>query len=102
WNPNADGVVLTLAFAGSNVYAGGLFNSLGRRARANLAAFDLYTGQVSDWNADTDGEVFALGLLETNLWAGGKFHSAGGVAVSNLVVLDAQMPRTLWAAPAVD
>ena len=59
-----------LALAGSTVYAGGEFGTIGGQPRRSLAALDAQTGAVSSWDAALDGSVYALAVKGSTLYAG--------------------------------
>lgn len=44
--------IKTISFTGSNMFVGGLFQSVGCVSRNGLAAFDINTGQISSWLAN--------------------------------------------------
>jgi hypothetical protein len=78
WNPGVDGVVYTLAVAGSTVYVGGGFYSVGAAPRYNLAAFDA-SGNLINWRPAASGSVFTLAVSGSTIYAGGMFQTAGTV-----------------------
>ncbi len=69
--------VYVLAVSGTDLYAGGLFNTAGGVPANNIAKWD-----GSAWSALGSGmndTVAALAVSGTNLYAGGRFTTAGGV-----------------------
>jgi hypothetical protein len=94
WDPNVNGAVHTLALAGSTVYAGGEFDSVGGETpRNNIAAFDETTGKVCDGtlpgptppcgNVDpnANGAVHALAVFGNTVYIGGDFTTLNGGAL---------------------
>ena len=81
WSVN--GTVYAVATVGDRVYVGGFFSTAtspsGLSApRANLAAFDINTGELlTSWRADVAGAVIALASDGTSLWVGGSFSRIG-------------------------
>ncbi|MGA2747387.1 MAG: hypothetical protein ABSG59_01315 [Verrucomicrobiota bacterium] len=72
--------VYALAVSGTNLYAGGSFNTAGGVAANNVA---LWNG--SAWSAlgsGMNGAVYALTVSGTTLYAGGDFTTADGVAAN--------------------
>jgi hypothetical protein len=82
WNPSPSraggGGVYALALAGTTVYAGGLFDSIGGQARTNLAALDATNGRALELNPAPDDAVEALLASGNTLFAGGGFTNFGG------------------------
>jgi hypothetical protein len=106
WNPNPiggyyAGSILTLALAGSSVYAGGNFAFIGGQPRHNLAALDATTGAATDWNPDPTGGTFvhqndillgetdALATSAGNVYVGGDFTTIAGQPRNHLAAVDA-------------
>lgn len=108
WQTN--GTVYEVRIVGTTVYVGGSFSEVRaqgraqRAARANLAAFDVRTGElISGFRADTDGPVRALRPSPAGLLVGGRFRTIGGVARSRLARVDpATGAVAAWAAPDID
>ncbi len=50
WNPNANGIIYSLAISGNTVYVGGTFTSIGGQTRNSIAALDATTGAATAWN----------------------------------------------------
>jgi len=72
--------VAALAVVGSEVYAGGIFETAGGVPVANIAKWN-----GSEWSspgAGMDSDVMALAVIGTDLYAGGGFTSAGGNEVN--------------------
>jgi len=59
WNPNANGAVRALVVAGSTVYIGGDFSTVGGHARSHVAAVDK-AGVLLPWNPRASGTVHAI------------------------------------------
>jgi hypothetical protein len=80
WNPISTDTVNCLATYGQNVYAGGVFTTIGGFVKRNsLAAIDIATGNVTSWNpAPTAGAyVRALTTRDGIVYAGGSFGYFG-------------------------
>jgi hypothetical protein len=91
WNPCADGPVLAIAVppAGTSVYAGGAFTSIGGSPRSNLAALDTFSGAaMGGWDPSPDGVVEALAVSNVTVYAGGSFTTLGGQPRTYLGALD--------------
>lgn len=90
WNPNANGVVSSLAASGSSVYIGGSFSALGTSTRSRIGAVDATTGAVvATFKAKLNASPYSLAVSGGVLYAGGNFTSADGVARSYLAGFDA-------------
>ena len=92
--PVGSWTVWALAWDGTNLYAGGVFNSIGGVTASRIARWDGKT-----WNAlgdGVDGNVQALLWDETNnhLYVGGTFNTAGGVTANRV----ARWDGTTWSA----
>jgi hypothetical protein len=93
WDPSVSAdFVLTLAVAGSRLYAGGLFTTVnGGVARNGLAAFELAngvnTGAVdSSWDPDLSGGleiIYSLLITGSRVHIGGDFTTVGGTTTRN-------------------
>lgn len=80
------GTVKTLIFQGTNLYAGGYFQSSGSTATTNIARWDGF-----QWHSLGDGttagfgeHVSALALKGDQVLVGGRFTGAGVVTTTNL------------------
>src|SRR5262249_27763497 len=73
WNPNANGLVRTVAVDGGTVYAGGEFTSVGGRGRNYIAALDTASGAATGWNPNANANVFAIATSGDAVYTGGQF-----------------------------
>ncbi len=96
WNPNVDGgsfiaTVNAIVPAGSTVFIGGQFVSVGGQQRSSLAALDATTGAALGWNPSVSagGVVATLALAGSTVYVGGQFSSIAGVARLGAASLDA-------------
>jgi hypothetical protein len=98
WNPDADSVVWTLAVSDSAVYAGGVFNEIGRRPRTAVAALDPVTGNALEWDVNARGHailgsgasalVSSLVIHGSRLYIGGEFDTLAGIPRHDLAAFD--------------
>jgi hypothetical protein len=88
WNPDVDGPVYTLAFAGGKAIAGGDFAHVGIYERKNLAAIDAVSGTATAWKPDPDGVVRAVRFGGDQLLVGGEFLNISGQGRSRFAVYD--------------
>ena len=95
WNPGPrtnvsfeSPTIASLVVAGSIVYAGGRFDTIGAEPRRNLAALDAVSGAPILWNPEPDGYVDVLALEDNTLFAAGLFQNIGGQARRGLAALD--------------
>ena len=89
-----NGSINALAWDGSNLYIGGLFDTVDGTQISNIAKWN-----GSSWSAlgsGIDGPVYALAWYENynTLYAGGNFNTAGGVPANSL----ARWSGTFWSA----
>jgi hypothetical protein len=101
WNPNASGIVYTIAISGSTVYVGGNFsgaNSInGNIARNRLAALDGTTGVATNWNPNANNLVNALVISGSTVYVGGLFTTIGGQSRARIAALVASTgSATSW------
>ena len=74
WNPNTNNTVQTIAVAGSTVYLGGTFGTVGGKTHARVAAVDAITGApIQTFKAKMNGEVMSLAVGTSGLYMGGNF-----------------------------
>lgn len=90
WNPSLESSADFLHVdAAGLVFVGGPFNFYGAVKRQNLAAIDLFTGELLPWNPGANGWVRALDILGNTVYIGGDFTTIGGVSRSRIAGLDA-------------
>lgn len=91
WNPNISGIkgttfnVNTLATVGNNIYAGGIFYSVGGAVRNNVAAIDATTGLLSSWDANANNIVRAVYADNNYVYLGGDFTTVNGTILKNRI-----------------
>lgn len=79
------GEVRALALAGTTLYVGGSFTSVGGQPRSNLAAVDAGSGALATtWAPDPDSDVLALKTTASKLFVGGTFSTIAGHARAGL------------------
>lgn len=95
WNPyierTCDGTpsaVHTLLIQGNSILVAGEFCRMGGEVREDLAAVDLFSGELRPWAPNPNGTVTALAFAGRRVIAG-SLYSPGGVARHNLASLDA-------------
>jgi len=93
WNPNANGVVLSMVLSGKSpntLFVGGDFSSINNKSRLRLAEIDVLTGNAEIWALSMEDKVHTLAMSDdgTKVFAGGEFVSAGGQARNHLAALD--------------
>lgn len=84
--PYEEGVVSALMAVGSDLYAGGVFTSIGGLSTTCIALWD---GQA--WHAldsGVDGPVRALEMVDGRVVIGGVFSQAGQLPVKNIAAWD--------------
>jgi len=103
WDPKAVGSgssgIYCFHLSSNILYAGGLFTQIGGQPNANLAAFDIVTGQIkSDWKPAPNQAVYALGTDSNLVYVGGQFDTIGGASRPNLAAVDTITGKaTAWA-----
>ena len=103
-----NGVGYATLIRNKRVYLGGTFSQVRTPGgttvanRANIAAFDKYTGALVDgFRADTDGIVRTMAVAGNSLYLGGDFNSVNGVARHRLAAVDLNTGAVLpWQADA--
>ena len=94
--------VRALAHAGSTLFVGGTFSSIGGKTRNALAALDGSTGKATSWDAGANNAsgtpfVDALTVSGSALYVGGIFTGIGGESAGNVAALDVSTGGWLWA-----
>jgi hypothetical protein len=74
----ACGSVAALAVAGSTVYAGGMFDTIGGQPRQYLAGLRAADGTATAFNPAPNGNIFAVTVAGSTVYASGGFRSTGG------------------------
>lgn len=87
--PTTPGWINALAVVGSTLYIGGNFTTFGGAARANLAAVDVATAQLTSWAPAADGAVLDLLDGGAGLYVAGEFTTLAGGARGGLGLVDA-------------
>jgi V8-like Glu-specific endopeptidase len=84
-------LVSGIALAGTNLFVGGDFTSIGGLNRRGLAKISLDGVGAADpnWNPNPDGGISVLALEESNLFVGGEFNNIGGLPRVALAKIDA-------------
>jgi hypothetical protein len=80
--------------AGSTVYAGGDFRSIGGRSRDRIAALDATTGRVMSWNPAANGTVQTIAVSGSTVYAGGGFTAIAGRSRRYVAALSARTGQT--------
>jgi hypothetical protein len=76
---SVNATVNTLATDGSQIFLGGMFDSVNGANRVGLASLDLATGNLRSWNPTVNlGQVDALAYSGGYVFAGGNFASVSG------------------------
>jgi PKD repeat protein len=91
-----DGVVWSQAMGGDIVYAGGDFENArpagtgveANVARANLVAYDVETGEMTDFAPTFNQQIRAVAVVGDTLYVGGEFTSVDGEPRSRLAAFD--------------
>ena len=97
WNPNAGNFVNSISFSGSNVYAGGIFTTMGGQPRNRLAAIDVTSGLATTWNPNASGIVEHVSATGSSIYVGGSFSFIGGATRNCIAALDAATGKlTSW------
>jgi hypothetical protein len=115
WNPDPSmssaqsGFVATVSAAGSTVFAGGQFASVGGVSRAGLAAVDLTTGLATAWAptiSPASGAflppISAIAVQGSTVYLGGGFSAIDGATRNGAGAVDAANGQVLSWNPAPD
>ena len=103
WAPSANGNVWALALdpAGSTVYAGGEFTTVGGQTRSYAAALDAASGAVRSWDPEPNAIVYALRVAASgDVFLGGGFTRVSSRVRNRLAEAGADGTLSAWA-PAV-
>jgi hypothetical protein len=95
WQPNfglagSNYTVRTVVQAGSSLYVGGDFSTVGAVVARNVAKWDgtnwsaLGTGTANGVN----GAVYSLAMVGQGLYVGGRFSLAGGLMAASIAMRD--------------
>jgi hypothetical protein len=96
WLPDGAGRINALGAAGTDVVAGGAFETYGGVPRRDLAAIDLTTGLPTAFHAPIDEQlagfssVDSLAVGDGVLWAAGGFATTGPSPLAGLAAFDPQ------------
>jgi DNA-binding beta-propeller fold protein YncE len=99
FQPRPNAAVLKLAQAGSSLFVGGTFATVGLRRRVRLAAVNATTGAVGGMALHADGAVrdLAVNPAGTTLYLAGAFTHLGGAVRFNFASIDiASRTLTAW------
>lgn len=89
WSPAPPGAeFITLAVAGSTLYAGCGVDAGLPALPQPLGAIDLPSGSILPWDPGGDGSIHALAAADSVVFAGGYFSTMGGGSHPYLVALD--------------
>jgi hypothetical protein len=98
WNPRVNGRVSTIAIFERRIYLGGVFSTVGRRPRRNLAAVGRRQGHVKPWNPGTDGGVNVIKIGRSGgVYVGGEFGRVAGATRHRLAKLSPTGALKSWA-----
>jgi trimeric autotransporter adhesin len=89
--PGVNGAITTIVSRGNEIYAGGVFTSIGNVAATDIAKWDGANWTALSGNMSTDSQTLITRIaLGTNgdLYASGLFSGIGGVAATNLAHWD--------------
>lgn len=98
WDPRAMGTVVSIAVSDTQLYLGGLFDSMGDwQLRRNLMALDLTTGQPTAWTPHVEGmlTIDALAILDSTVYVGGTFGGINGEPRAGLAAIDVRTGEVL-------
>ncbi|MBX2905597.1 MAG: hypothetical protein KF744_06130 [Taibaiella sp.] len=70
--------ILAMASAGSNLFIGGSFSTIGSVSHKGIAMLNTTTAAVSSWDPQMQGGVSAMYSTNNNLWVSGSFDGIDG------------------------
>jgi len=89
WNPNADGIVKTIAVSGTDIYVGGDFTTIGGQSRNRIAKLNNTNGNAdATWNPNANSTVVQIAISGSDVYAGGDFTTIGGESRNYLAKLN--------------
>jgi len=84
WTVVSQGVIMTLAADGADLFAGGLFHDVGGFGRAGLAKLATQDGAVdADWAPMLGGFASSLAVVGQVVYVGGQFSTVNATAHAN-------------------
>jgi trimeric autotransporter adhesin len=93
WNPSANGVVraLKVSPAGTRIYVGGDFSTVGGAVRARVAALSPTSGNAFGWSPYVNDSVKSITTSNSGatVYVGGDFTSAEGAGRRHLAAFNA-------------
>lgn len=90
-SPQVNGSVTITLLHNNILYIAGSFNQIGGKARPQLAAINVDTGEITDWNpvASSDVQTMAISDDGMTVYVGGNFYYVGGEERHFLAAVDA-------------
>ena len=97
WDPNVSGGVLSIAIEGTQIFLGGVINSIGGQSRGGLGVVDATTGAVDSWNPALDRQVEGVAVANGVLYVVGLFTTTNGVTRNRAAAFDTStLTLTSW------
>ncbi|MBN1637992.1 MAG: delta-60 repeat domain-containing protein, partial [Ignavibacteriales bacterium] len=81
WNPNSDGPIYSIEITSNSndVFAGGIFTSIGGQSRNNIAKLNNTNGDANlSWDANSDEMIARIKIIGNDIFVGGNFTTIGG------------------------
>ena len=92
WKPatsaGQSNAIYALSAAGSKLYIGGTFTSIGNKSISYLGAVDTGTGAAYAWNPKLNERVFNLAAYGSTVYAAGYFAASGVTTRNRLAAID--------------
>ena len=95
WDPDADNSVSTLVVAGSTIYAGGNFTTVGSEGRGRIAAIGT-DGTLYNTTPYANSNVRALAVSGNTIYMGGGFSQINGQTRNRLAAITTDGTLTSW------